>query len=151
MPYLSEVDVEIFRKGWEMSLEGLTDAQIEYGINEIAKAKTPHQKFPPNPQEFREICQAFRNTHPHQPVLQLEYSKTCSSVEKENQANNDRYWFSKLTDSRKLGVWEDAVKANYSLAETFKHSSLSVLDFGFENSPWFIPVIDCFKSYNRLR
>lgn len=59
-------------------------------------------------------------------------------------------WFKSLSHQEKKRIYDDAISAHNSFEEMLKVANISVLDSGFESTPWFKPVIDAFRNYNRL-
>lgn len=69
--------IQASRKMWLLSLRGLTRDQMNNGITLIASGETEFQKFPPNPQEFRNLCLHTISQDPsHVANKLLEYNHT---------------------------------------------------------------------------
>lgn len=140
---------EMTAKVWRNAIDGLSDAQIRNGYDQISAGKC-HLDFPPTPAQFRILCQSKPDEGQLKTSNDLEAERDSRKKEKLDKLNRDRRWFSKLTDEGKMVVWDSATKAQYSFVEIFKNGKSSILDDNFENDPWFPVIIDAFKRYNRI-
>jgi hypothetical protein len=138
------VSHEIKVKTWIAALAGLTNPQLKYGHTQISLGRC-YLEFPPNPGQFRLLCQSMPD-----PIYSKPVDPEISKAKEVTKLDRDRTWFKNLPREGKERVWNDALKAQHSLEGLLNASKLSIFDFGFENDVWFKPVMGAFKSYNRL-
>lgn len=72
-------------KVWRLAISGLNRKQCMAALKLIVEGKTEFQKFPPNPQEFRDLCLNMGEQDPsHVPFKALGHNHV-------NDTSSDRY------------------------------------------------------------
>ena len=120
---------------WSEAVTGLSMKQLQYARKKLVNGEC-YLEFPPTAAQFRLLCRSMpEKSEPVAPRFDPDY---------------DIQWFSSLSESHKIKVYEIALRA-YPLLEHFlKDSKQSFLDDSFEKSVWIKPMIETFREFYRI-
>lgn len=133
---------------WTVSMAGLTEEQVNHAKRKISLAEC-YLEFPPNPGQFRLLCQSMPEYFKAKPWVKAVNEKIPRASAKFNP-DYDIGWYCERTFQEKTKVYEGALKAYPVLEGMLKQSKESFLDVGFERSSWFKPMIEAFRGYYAL-
>jgi len=120
---------------WSEAVQGLSVDQLQYAKKKILNGEC-YLDFPPTAAQFRVLCKSMPEKS----------ESTVSRFDPEY----DIQWFSSLSESDKIKVYQGAIRAYPFLDNFLKASNQSFLDDSFEKSVWIKPMIETFRECYKI-